>query len=58
MKPGLTVDALEAIAAEQPRRVFIMDSVFGDNDSLKLDALAIFKHVQEQTQQKIELRTV
>ncbi len=26
MEPGLTVDALEAIAAEQPRRVFIMDS--------------------------------
>jgi adenine-specific DNA-methyltransferase len=58
MEPGLTVDALEAIAAAQPRRVFIMDSVFGNNDSLKLDALAIFKHVEEQTQQKIELRTV
>jgi len=58
MEPGLTVDALEAIAAEQPRRVFIMDSVFGNDDSLKLDALAIFKHVEEQTQQKIELRTV
>ncbi len=58
MEPGLTVDALEAIAAEQPRRVFIMDSVFGYDDSLKLDALAIFKHAEEQTQQKIELRTV
>ncbi len=58
MEPGLTVDALEAIAAEQPRRVFIMDSVFGHDDSLKLDALAIFKHVEEKTQQKIELRTV
>ncbi len=58
MEPGLTVDALEAIAAEQPRRVFIMDSVFGYADSLKLDALAIFKHAEEQTQQKIELRTV
>ena len=58
MEPGLTVDALEAIAAEQPRRVFIMDSVFGHEDSLKLDALAIFKHAEEQTQQKIELRTV
>ena len=58
MQPGLTVDALEAIAAEQPRRVFIMDSVFEGNDSLKLDALAIFKHAEEQTQQKIELRTV
>ena len=58
MDPGLTVDALEAIAAEQPRRVFIMDRVFGNDDSLKLDALAIFKHAEEQTQQKIELRTV
>lgn len=57
-EPGLTVDALEAIAAEQPRRVFIMDSVFGHDDSLKLDALAIFKHAEEKTQQKIELRTV
>lgn len=58
MEPGLTVDALEAIAAEQPRRVFIMDSVFASDDSLKLNALAIFKRVEEQTQQKIELRTV
>ena len=58
MEPGLTVDALEAIAAEQPRRVFIMDSVFEHDDSLKLDALAIFKHAEEKTQQKIELRTV
>lgn len=58
MEPGLTVDALEAIAAEHPRRVFVMDSVFAGDDSLKLDALAIFKRVQEQTQQKIELRTV
>lgn len=58
MEPGLTVDALEAIAAEQPRRVFIMDSVFGHDDSLKLDALAIFRHAEEKTQQKIELRTV
>lgn len=58
MEPGLTVDALEAIADERPRRVFVMDSVFAGDDSLKLDALAIFKHVEEQTQQKIELRTV
>ena len=60
MEPGLTVDALEAIAAEEPlpRRVFIMDSVFAGDDSLKLNALAIFKRVEEQTQQKIELRTV
>lgn len=58
MEPGLTVDALEAIAEEQPRRVLIMDSVFGSDDSLKLNALAIFKHAEEKTQQKIELRTV
>ncbi len=58
MEPGLTVDALDALADEQPRRVFIMDSVFGHDDSLKLDALAIFRHAEEKTQQKIELRTV
>lgn len=58
MDEGLTVDALEAIAAERPRRVFVPDRVFAGDDSLKLNALAIFKRVEEQTQQKIDLRTV
>lgn len=58
MDKGLTVDALEAIAAVQPRRVFVPDRVFAGDDSLKLNALATFKRVEEQTQQKIDLRMV
>jgi adenine-specific DNA-methyltransferase len=58
MDEGLTVDALEAIAKEQPRRVFVPDRVFAGDDSLKLNALTIFKRVEERTQQKIDLRTV
>ena len=56
MQPGLTTDVLEAIAARKPRRVFLLDSVI--DDSIKLNALQIFKRVEEHTQQKIDLRTV
>lgn len=56
MKPGLTVDTLEAIAERQPRRVFLLDSVI--DDTVKLNALQIFKRVEERTQTKIDLRTV
>lgn len=56
MKPGLTVDTLEAIAERQPRRVFLLDSVI--DDTVKLNALQIFKRVEERTQMKIDLRTV
>lgn len=56
MKPGLTVDVLEAIAEREPRRVFLLDSVI--DDTVKLNALQIFKRVEERTQQKIDLRTV
>ena len=56
MQPGLTVDVLEAIAARQPRRVFLLDSVI--DDTIKLNALQIFKRIEERTQQKIDLRTV
>ena len=56
MKPGLNVDTLEAIAARQPRRVFLLDSVI--DDTIKLNALQIFKRMEERTQQKIDLRTV
>ena len=56
MQPGLTTDALEAIAASQPRRVLMMDSAI--DDTTKLNALAIFRRVEERAQQKIELRTV
>ena len=56
MKPGLAVDVLEAIAEREPRRVFLLDSVI--DDTIKLNALQIFKRVEERTQQKIDLRTV
>ena len=56
MKPGLTVDVLEGIAAREPRRVFLLDSAI--DDTVKLNALQIFKRVEERTQMKIELRTV
>lgn len=56
MEPGLTVETLEAIAEREPRRVFLLDSVI--DDSIKLNALQIFKRVEERTQQKIDLRTV
>ena len=56
MEPGLTVEVLEAIAGREPRRVFLLDSVI--DDTVKLNALQIFKRVEERTQQKIDLRTV
>lgn len=56
MEDGLTVETIEAIAALQPRRVFMLDSIL--DDTLKLNALQIFKRVEEKTQQKIDLRTV
>lgn len=56
MKPGLTVEVLEAIAEREPRRVFLLDSVI--DDTVKLNALQIFKRVEERTQRKIDLRTV
>lgn len=56
MKPGLTVDVLEGIAAREPRRVFLLDAAI--DDTVKLNALQIFRRVEECTQQKIDLRTV
>lgn len=56
MKPGITVEVLEGIAAREPRRVFLLDSAI--DDTVKLNALQIFKRVEERTQQKIDLRTV
>lgn len=53
---GLTIDALEAIAEIEPRRVFILDSIL--DDSLKLNAVQIFKRVEERTGREVELRTV
>ena len=40
----------------EPDRVLILDSVL--DDTLKLNALQIFKHAEERTQKQIDLRTV
>jgi site-specific DNA-methyltransferase (adenine-specific) len=56
MSRGLTIEALEAIADMEPRRVLILDSVL--DDTLKLNAVQIFKHAGERTGCEIELRTV
>lgn len=56
LAPGLTIDVLEAIAEIEPRRVFILDSIL--DDSLKLNAVQIFKRVEERTGREVELRTV
>lgn len=56
MDPGLTIDALQAVADLEPRRVLILDSIL--DDSLKLNAVQIFKNAAERTGSEIELRTV
>ena len=56
LAPGLTLEALDAIADECPRRVFILDSIL--SDSLKLNALQIFRTAGERHGEEIELRTV
>lgn len=56
MSRGLTIEALEAIADMEPRRVLILDSVL--DDTLKLNAVQIFKHAGEHMGYEIELRTV
>ncbi len=56
MAPGLTTQALEAVADLEPRRVLILDSVL--SDTLKLNAVQIFRHAQERFGCEIELRTV
>lgn len=56
MSRGLTIEALEAIADMEPRRVLILDSIL--DDTLKLNAVQIFKHTGERMGCEIELRTV
>ncbi len=56
MKRGLTTQTFEAIAEMEPRRVLILDSVL--DDTLKLNAVQIFKHAQERCGHEIELRTL
>ena len=53
---GLTLEALEAIADMEPRRVLMRDSTL--TDTLKLNAVQIFKRVGERTGIEVELRTV
>lgn len=53
---GLTMDALEAIADMEPRRVLMRDSIL--TDTLKLNAVQAFKRVGERTGVDVELRTV
>lgn len=56
MSRGLTIEALEAIADMEPRRVLVLDSIL--DDTLKLNAVQIFKHAGERMGCEIELRTV
>lgn len=56
MADGLSCDVLEAVAAMEPRRVLILDAIL--TDSLKLNAIQIFRHAGERIGQEIELRTV
>lgn len=53
---GLSMEALEAIAAMDPRRVLIRDSIL--TDTLKLNAVQTFKRMAERTGREVELRTV
>lgn len=56
MAEGLTVEVLQAIADRGPRRVFMLDSIL--TDTLKLNAVQIFKRETDKTGVEIELRTV
>ena len=56
MKNGLTISTLNAIVETEPRRVLILDSIL--DDTLKLNAVQIFKHASESTGYEIELRTI
>ena len=56
LAPGLTNEALEAIADMEPRRVLMRDSVL--TDTLKLNAVQIFKRVGDKAGREVELRTV
>ena len=56
LAPGLSMEALEAIAEMEPRRVLMRDSIL--TDTLKLNAVQAFKRVEERTGRGVELRTV
>lgn len=56
MREGLTIEAIQAIADRLPSRVLMLDSIL--DDTLKLNAVQIFKHAEEKHQVTIDLRTV
>lgn len=56
LEPDLTVEALEAIAGMDPRRVLMRDSIL--TDTLKLNAVQIFKRVEETNRHVVDIRTV
>ena len=56
MQKGLTVGAIQAIADRLPSRVLMLDFIL--DDTLKLNAVQIFKHAEEKHQVTIDLRTV
>lgn len=56
LAPGLTTEALEAIADMEPRRVLMRDSIL--TDTLKLNAVQVFKRVEHKAKYEVELRTV
>ena len=56
MNKGLNDDVLEEIAKLQPKRVLMLDSIL--TDTLKLNAIQIFKHQEQLSNIEIGLRTV
>lgn len=53
---GLTMEALDAIADMEPRRVLMRDSIL--TDTLKLNAAQAFRRVEERAGYEVQLRTV
>lgn len=53
---GLTMEALDAIADMEPRRVLTRDSIL--TDTLKLNAVQAFRRVEERAGYEVQLRTV
>ena len=53
---GLTMEALDAIADMEPRRVLMRDSIL--TDTLKLNAVQAFRRVEERAGYEVQLRTV
>ena len=56
LAPGLNMQALDAIADMEPRRVLMLDRNL--DDTTKLNAVQAFKRVEEKTGREVELRTM